>query len=113
MLAHATQIRNLEELRQFVYFRLCDYDQLEPGAFPMTERVLVRGGVPCGIYYCLHGPRSVKYTSIWETEGNTIRFYGPTGERFHKTQLEESPELDPERSAGWAADPARWGAACG
>lgn len=48
----------------------------------MTERILVRGGNPCGIFFCVHGPRSVKLTAIWETERNTILFYGSAGERI-------------------------------
>ena len=93
MLAQANCIRSLEELRSLVYETLCSYDQLQPGAFTMTERILVRGNLPCGIHFCLHGPRSVKYTSIWETDRNTLLFYNPTGERFHRTQLTEAPQL--------------------
>lgn len=75
---------------------LRDVVQLRPITawhFTMTERILVRGNLPCGIHFCLHGPRSVKYTSIWETDRNTLLFYNPTGERFHRTQLTEAPQL--------------------
>jgi hypothetical protein len=82
------QIQDLSNLRDYVYANLCRHELLEPGAFPMTERILARSGKPCGMYFCLHGPRSVKFTAIWETERNTILFYGSTGERFHKAQLE-------------------------
>ena len=95
MLAPESSMSSLDDLRQFVYSKLCECDQLDPGAFPMTEHILARGGKPCGIHFCVHGPRSVKYTSIWETDSNTILFYGPSGERFHKTQLKEAPELTP------------------
>jgi hypothetical protein len=60
----------------------------------MTERVLLRGGKPCGIYFCIHGPRATKYTAIWETDRNRILFYDSGGERFQKTQLTEAPELE-------------------
>jgi len=93
MLAQELCITSLDELREFVYAKLCDCDQLEPGAFPMTEHIFVRGDKPCGIHFCVHGPRSVKYTSIWETDRNSILFYSPTGERYHTTQLKEAPEL--------------------
>lgn len=83
----------LEQLRQYVYELLCQQEHLEPGVFPMTERVLVRSGDPCGIYFCLHGPRSVKCTAIWETETNSILFYGASGERFLRTQLTAAPAL--------------------
>jgi hypothetical protein len=94
MLAQTSCIKNLKELRELVYITLCNYEQLEPGVFPMTERILVRSGKPCGVYFCLHGPRSVQYTSIWETDRNTILYYGATGERFHRTQLTAAPALD-------------------
>jgi hypothetical protein len=87
------RIPHLNGLRNFVYETICRQEQFEPGAFQMTERILIRGGQPCGIHFCLHGPRSVKLTAIWETGRNTILFYGSTGERFHKTQLTEAPEL--------------------
>lgn len=89
----ARQITNLDVLRQFVIETLCEHNQLEVGAFPVTERILVRSGKPCGLFFCLHGPRAVKSTAIWETEQNTILFYGPGGERFHKARLVEAPVL--------------------
>ena len=60
----------------------------------MTERVLRRGGKPCGIYFCLQGPRLARFTAIWETDRNQVLFYGSHGERFQRTQLIEGPELD-------------------
>ncbi len=93
LLAQETCVTSLEELRELVYQTLCSYDQLEPGVFSMTERILARKNNPCGIHFCLHGPRRVKYTAIWETDGNTILFYGSTGERFHKTLLIGAPTL--------------------
>lgn len=87
-------INNLEGLKQFVVTTLCNHDQLEIGAFPVTQRILVRSGKPCGVFFCLHGPRSVKFTAVWETERNTVLFYGSTGERFMKTQLTSPPCLE-------------------
>jgi len=60
----------------------------------MTERILIRGGRPCGIYFCLHGPRMTKFTAIWDSEQNQILFYGSCGERFQKTKLTEAPRLE-------------------
>ncbi len=57
----------------------------------MTERVLLRGSKPCGIYFCLHGPRATKFTAIWETDRNQVLFYGSRGEKFLKTQLLIAP----------------------
>lgn len=88
------RLQNLENLREYVGRILCYHDQLEASAFRMTERILVRGGKPCGIFFCLNGPRSVKVTAIWETERNTILFYSSSGERFHRTQLAKAPALE-------------------
>lgn len=93
MSADSLQIENLNDLRNYVHSTLCDQNELEPGAFDITERILVRGKRACGIYFCLHGPRSVKLTAIWETERNTILFYGSSGERTGKTQLETSSSV--------------------
>ncbi len=80
-------IASLAELRDYVHRLLCQYDDLVPGVFPMTERYLVRRGRACGLYFCLHGPRSTKFSAVWETEKNTILFYGPDGERYHRLEL--------------------------
>ena len=93
MLAEAPPIQDIQDLRQYIHYTLCEQNQLEPGAFEITERILVRGRRPCGIFFCLHGPRSVKLTAIWETERNTILFYGSSGERTLKTQLVGAPRL--------------------
>lgn len=84
-------IRDLDDLRRYVHHRLCDEENLEPGVFPMSERILTRRGQPCGIYFSLHGPRSVRLTAIWESERNSVLFYNSTGERFHKTSLMAQP----------------------
>ena len=82
-------IHSLEDLRNFVYATLCTTHHLQSGAFQMTEKIVRRVGKPCGMYFCLHGPRAVKFTAIWETDKNTILFYGPTGERFCMVRLED------------------------
>ena len=88
------QFRDVDGLRDFVNETFCNHYQLQLGAFHMTERILRRGGKPCGIYFCLHGPRAVRFTAIWETDRNQVLFYGSTGERFLKMQLVEAPNLD-------------------
>ena len=95
MLTRPQKIQSLGDLRSYVHEILCKQNELEPDAFPMTERILVRGGAVCGLYFCLHGPRSVKFSAIWETQCNRILFYGSTGERFCKVQLLEAPRLEP------------------
>jgi len=95
MSAQPLQIDNLNELRNYVHNTICDQNELQVGAFTITERMLVRGRRPCGIFFCLHGPRSVKLTAIWETDRNTILFYSSSGERVSRTQLVQAPVLAP------------------
>jgi hypothetical protein len=90
------QLDNLNDLRTYVHHTICRQNELQPGAFQVTERILVRGQQPCGIFFCLHGPRSVKLTAIWETDRNTLLFYNSTGERVGKMQLVQAPRLVPQ-----------------
>jgi hypothetical protein len=94
MFTRSYQIDNVDDLREYINITLCEYYELQNGAFKMTEQVLVRAGKPCGMYFCLHGPRAVRFSAIWETDRNQILFYGPQGERFLKTQLLEAPQLE-------------------
>ena len=95
MSSYAPTIHNLCQLRDFIHQKLCEHEFLEPGVFPMTERILTRAGEACGIYFSLHGPRSVRLNAIWENENNTVLFYGSSGERFGKLQLVGVPNVAP------------------
>jgi len=95
MSAQPLQLDNLTDLRTYIHHAICEQNELEVGAFPVTERILVRGPNPCGIFFCLHGPRSVRFTAIWETDRNTVLFYNSCGERVGKTQLVQAPVLAP------------------
>jgi hypothetical protein len=86
-------IHSLEDLRRYVHRTICEQNELEEGAFEVTEQILVRGGQPCGIFFCLRGPRDVRLTAIWETDRNTILFYGSAGQRLQTTRLENAPNL--------------------
>lgn len=81
------EIRSLDDLRQFVSRTMCEKEQLLTDSFRLTERILTQNGAPCGMYFCLHGPRALKISAVWETRRNTLLFYGPNGERFRKVQL--------------------------
>jgi len=81
------------ELQELIHSKLCEVNDFQLGAFEITERQLVRKGNPCGVYFCLHGPRSVKMTAIWESENNTVLFYGSRGERITKLQLDSMVAL--------------------
>jgi hypothetical protein len=87
MLTQSHAIGDLDDLREYVNETLCDHNQLQMDAFRLTQHTLRRGDKPCGIYFCLHGPRAVKFTAIWECDRNQVLFYGASGERFLKTQL--------------------------
>jgi hypothetical protein len=92
-----TEVQRLDDLhaiRRFVNQTLCEKDKLETNTFPMLERILVRGGAPCGLIFYLYGPRSLCLTAIWETDSNTILFYGSRGERFRRTKLLAAPRID-------------------
>lgn len=88
------QIDNMDDLREYVNTTICQHYQLQEGAFPMTQRILQRRDKPCGIYFCLHGPRATKFSAIWETDRNQILFYGSGGEKFQTTQLIDAPALE-------------------
>jgi hypothetical protein len=94
VLENPEQIGCLKDLRDYVQKQICDQNELEVGAFHFTERVLEKGGSPCGMFFCLHGPRSVKLVAIWETSRNTILFYGSGGERIRRIQLQHSPSFN-------------------
>lgn len=94
MLTRLQQINSVQNIREYVNTTICKQYQLQIGAFRMTERTLVRNGKPCGVYFCLHGPRATQFTAIWETEQNQVLFYGSRGERFLKAQLVASARSD-------------------
>jgi hypothetical protein len=80
-------IESLHDLRDLVTKTLCDREQLEPGAFRLFERILHQRGRPCGIQFCLAGPRAVRLTAYWEAAKRIVLFYDSTGERFCRIEL--------------------------
>ena len=87
-------IQKIEDIRQYVTQTLSKIELLRPESSHLTTRLLTRNNQPCGIYFCLHGPRAVRLSAIWETDANTILFYGTRGQRVQRTRLLEAPELD-------------------
>ncbi len=87
-----SEIGTVSDLKTFIYETLCRDHELLMNAFPTTETVLKRNGGtdPCGMMFCLHGPRAVKFSAIWEKEKNRVLFYGPTGKRYLQVDLNES-----------------------
>jgi hypothetical protein len=43
------------------------------------------------MYFCLYGPRELQLSAIWETEGNSVLFYGSCGRRVQRTALLAPP----------------------
>lgn len=84
---------SLEALRRFVQEVVCERGQLLPEAFPFDEQVLSRHGQPCGLHFTLDGPRSVRFSAVWDAIRHTILFYDCTGERFQRTQLSKQSSL--------------------
>ena len=72
---------NFEAVREFVRDELCEKNQLEKDAFEMSERVLTRNGKPCGFYFCIYGPRSVRLTAVWDLNRGSVFFYDSLGRR--------------------------------
>ncbi|MEN1678261.1 MAG: hypothetical protein AAGJ46_01610 [Planctomycetota bacterium] len=77
----------LDEVRDFVKKTLCSRDNLEVGAFAISETPVHRGSAVCGVYFCLHGPRLLRLTAIWDRETGVVLCYGPRGERFLTARL--------------------------
>lgn len=83
----------IEELRCYVAETLGKLESLKPDSFPLSENILFRSGEPCAVYFCLHGPRQIRLSAIWDTVENRILFYGSCGRRVGQTQLEYFPKL--------------------
>jgi len=92
-------ISSFHDLKLFVYNTLCRDHELLVNAFPTSEMLLKRGSgkdCPCGVLFCLHGPRAVKISAIWERKKNRVLFYGPTGKRYLQVDLQDMtyPEME-------------------
>jgi len=79
--------QGLNEIRQFVQRAICEQNDLEAAAAPMTEQRLVRGGKYCGMLFCVKGPRSVTFTAIWDPANNAVVFYDSAGKSRQRTKL--------------------------
>ena len=81
-------ITTFSDLRHFVYQTLCNHHELLLNSFPTSESLLKRREQnACGVMFCLHGPRAVKMTAIWEKERNRVLFYGPGGKRYCQVEM--------------------------
>ncbi len=71
----------IDSIREFVRGELCAKNQLEKDAFQMTERLLMQQGKPCGLFFCIYGPRSVRLTAVWDLHRGSVFFYDSLGRR--------------------------------
>ena len=75
----AVSFHRFGELQAFIEEQQCARHDLEIGAFPITSRLIKRGGSACGVCFCIHGPRRVKLTAIWETDSQRLLLYDADG----------------------------------
>ena len=94
MVECSTRIDSFEDIRTYITHTLSEIELLSPDSYHVSERLLKRGSRPCGVYFCLYGPRDVRLTAIWETDQNTILFYSSGGQRVKRTRLLEAPRLE-------------------
>ena len=83
----------IDSIREFVRGELCEKNQLEKDAFQMTERLLVQQGKPCGLFFCIYGPRSVRLTAVWDLHRGSVFFYDSLGRRAASYQVPGSQAL--------------------
>ena len=94
MVESRARIHNYEQILHYVTETLSQVEHLKPDRTQLKLELLTRGGQPCGVFFCLQGPRDVRLTAIWETESNSILFYGSRGERVQRTRLVDAPPLE-------------------
>jgi hypothetical protein len=80
-------VQNIDELRRFVAATLAGLENLRAEQFELSQQTLYRFGEPCGVYFRLQGPRALSLSAIWETDQNTVLFYGSCGRRMHRAKL--------------------------
>ena len=78
---------DLPQLRHAVSDGMCSIGDFEPGAFQITERLLIKAGEACGIHFCLHGPRNVKISAVADLNKRQLLYYGTDGHRVQQQQI--------------------------
>ncbi len=82
----------LEKLRQHILQTLCAHDRLDPAQSSLQQALILRAGKPCGLFFQLEGPRSLKTYALWAGPEDRILFYDSTGFRFAESRLSEGPD---------------------
>ena len=82
-----------DQIAQWIENRLCEENDLMPGAFPMTQQVVNKQGNLCGTLFCLHGPRSVRLLAVYDWVTERILTYDSQGCRtgeYDATTLQDN-----------------------
>ena len=87
MRTQVLRFQNKHSVQLYVNRTLCELENLELDHFPLSERVLHRGGEACAVMFILHGPRQLQVSAVWELASGTIWFYNSVGHRCKKSQL--------------------------
>jgi len=90
---NAIRLETVEELRRYVAETLGRLETLKSDQFQLSQHLLFRNGRVCGVYFRLQGPRSLCLSAIWESDGNSILFYGSCGRRMQRTKLLKAPPI--------------------
>jgi len=99
MIGFSPKIVSFDQFCRHVEKQLCQIGQLEVGQFPMTRREVSRGGQSCGLYFCIHGPRSVKLTAVYDHRKRAAIYYGTDGVRQRQESIGVKLPSPPRRSA--------------
>ena len=92
-------VHTLDELRQFIHKTLCEKENLLVHQFRMSQLQLTRGNLPCGLQFCLRGPRNVRLAAIWVADQNVVYLYDARGERYAKLRLTSQLAMQQETGA--------------
>lgn len=65
----------------------------------MTRRQVLKGGQSCGFYFCVHGPRSVKLTAVYDHQRKNTIYYGTDGVRRGQESISVLLPAPQQRSA--------------
>ena len=75
---------SLDDLKAFVYNKICGDHKLLLEACYTSEKFLRRHDSVCGIMFHLRGPRKTLFTAVWEGDQNRVLFYGTSGARYRE-----------------------------
>jgi hypothetical protein len=81
-----------DKLREHVLNALCEHDRLDPKQSSLHQALIIRAGKPCGLFFQVQGPRSLRTYAVWAGHEDRILFYDSAGLRFSETRLSEGPD---------------------